>query len=69
MDAKWEVDKKIDYGESQNKSTSWPDQPSWFKKGSDLKNLYEGMIQNGFSEKDTFKILGKNWLEFMKIHF
>ena len=61
--------KKIDYGESQNKSTSWPDQPSWFKKGSDLKNLYEGMIQNGFSEKDTFKILGKNWLEFMKIHF
>ena len=61
--------KKIDYGESQNKSTAWPVQPSWFKKGSDLINLYEGMNKNGFSEKDTFKILGQNWLEFMKIHF
>ena len=61
--------KKIDYGESQTKSTTWPDQPLWFKKGSDLKNLYEGMLKNGFSEKDTFKILGQNWFEFMKIHF
>ena len=61
--------KKIDYGESQNKSTAWPVQPSWFKKGSDLINLYEGMNKNGFSEKDIFKILGQNWLEFMKIHF
>ena len=61
--------KKIDYGESQTKSAAWPDQPSWFKKGSDLKNLYEGMLKNGFSEKDTFKILGQNWFEFMKIHF
>ena len=61
--------KKIDYGESQNKSTVWPEQPAWFKKGSDLKNLYEGMLKNGFSENDTFKILGQNWLEFMKIHF
>ena len=61
--------KKIDYGESQTKSTTWPDQPLWFKKGSDLINLYEAMLKNGFSENDTFKILGKNWLEFMKIHF
>ena len=61
--------KKIDYGESLNKSTVWPAQPSWFKKGSDLKNLYEEMIKNNFSENDALKILGKNWLNFMKIHF
>jgi len=61
--------KKIDYGESQNKSAAWPTQPSWFKKGSDLKNIYLAMIKSGFSEEHAFKILGKNWLEFMKIHF
>ena len=61
--------KKLDYGESLNKNTSWPEQPKWFKTGSDLKNLYEAMQLNGFSEKDTLKVLGINWLEFMKIHF
>ena len=61
--------KKLDYGESQNKSVVWPTQPSWFKKGSDLKNIYLGMKKSNFSEEDIFKILGKNWLEFMKIHF
>jgi membrane dipeptidase len=61
--------KKIDYGESLNKSNAWPEQPSWFKKGSDLKNLYESMVVNGIKEKEAFKILGENWLEFMKMHF
>ena len=61
--------KKLDYGESLNKNTSWPAQPPWFKKGSDLKNIFEAMILNGFSEKDALKVLGKNWFEFMKIHF
>jgi len=61
--------KKIDYGESKTQSVVWPKQPSWFKKGSDLKNLYEGMIKNNFSEDDTLKILGQNWLQFIKIHF
>ena len=61
--------KKKDYGESNNKSAVWPTQPSWFKKGSDLKNIYEAMIKYNFSEEDAFKILGQNWLEFMKIHF
>ena len=61
--------KKLDYGESLNKSSSWPEQPSWFKKGSDMKNIFEAMLLNGFSEDEAFKILGKNWLEFMQIHF
>ena len=33
--------KKIDYGESKNKSSSWPKQPVWFTKGSDLRNIYD----------------------------
>ncbi|MDC0226637.1 dipeptidase, partial [Alphaproteobacteria bacterium] len=61
--------KKLDYGESVNKSIVWPEQPPWFKKGSDMKNIFEAMILNDFSEDQAFKILGANWLEFMKIHF
>jgi len=61
--------KKTDYGESNNKSTSWPTQPSWFKNASDIKNIYKGLAQNGMSETKIFKILGFNWLEFMKTHF
>ena len=61
--------KKLDYGESLNKSILWPDQPSWFKKGSDINNIFEAMILNGFSEEEVFKVLGKNWLKFMQIHF
>ena len=61
--------KKLDYGESLNKSISWPEQPSWFRKGSDMKNIFEAMLVNGFSEEETLKVLGKNWLEFMKNHF
>ena len=61
--------KKLDYGESLNKSTAWPEQPNWFKKGSDLKNLYEAMVVNGIKEKEALKIIGENWLEFMKLHF
>ena len=56
-------------GESNNKSTSWPTQPSWFKNASDIKNIYKGLAQNGMSETKIFKILGLNWLEFMKTHF
>ena len=58
--------KKTDYGESSSKSTAWPKQPTWFTKGSDMQNIYEGLTQNGVKEEDAFKILGTNWLEFMK---
>jgi len=61
--------KKIDYGESKSQNNKWPDQPSWFKKGSDLKNIFESLVLNGLSEDDSFAILGKNWFNFMKMHF
>ena len=35
--------KKIDYGESKNKNSEWPKQPSWFEKGSDIVNIYNGL--------------------------
>tara|TARA_B100000686_G_C16794414_1_gene981243 strand:- start:1502 stop:2488 length:987 start_codon:yes stop_codon:yes gene_type:complete len=61
--------KKIDYGESSTKSDTWPKQPDWFRKGSDLKKLFESMILNGISEEQTLKIMGRNWLLFMQNHF
>jgi len=61
--------KKIDYGESKTKNIKWPEQTSWFKKGSDLKKLLESLILNGINEKDALNIIGKNWFNFMKNHF
>ena len=61
--------KKKDYGESTNKDTSWPKQPAWFEKGSDIINILNGLVKSGMNENDALKILGSNWLEFMKEHF
>ena len=61
--------KKLDYGESKTKSITWPKQPSWFEKGSDIINIYKGLIRSGMHEKNIFKILGSNWLDFMKNNF
>ena len=61
--------KKIDYGESTSKSTVWPEQPSWFTKASDLKNIFESLVVNGLTDDQAFKIIGTNWFEFMKNHF
>ena len=61
--------KKTDYGESKDNSSRWPEQPSWFTKGSDIKNIYQSLLKNGISEEDTFKIIGKNWFKFMKEFF
>jgi len=61
--------KKKDYGESTNQDTSWPKQPAWFEKGSDIVNIFNGLVKSGMNENDALKILGSNWLEFMKEHF
>ena len=61
--------KKIDYGESKNHDSKWPKQPTWFKKGSDVMNIYYGLRKAGMRENNIFKILGLNWLEFMKRNF
>jgi len=61
--------RKIDYGESLNNETSWPKQPVWFQKGSDLINIYHGLLKIGMKEENVFKILGSNWFDFMKESF
>ncbi len=61
--------KKIDYGESVTKDSSWPKQPMWFQKGSDIINIYQGLIESGMKEEEANKIIGLNWLNFMKNSF
>ena len=61
--------KKTDYGESKDKNIKWPKQPGWYAKPSDINNLFEAMCKNGINEKISTKIIGLNWLNFMKNHF
>tara|TARA_Y100001970_G_scaffold27629_1_gene33752 strand:- start:2113 stop:3099 length:987 start_codon:yes stop_codon:yes gene_type:complete len=61
--------KKTDYGESKDKNVSWPKQPYWYSKPSDLKNLFHSMIENGIKENQAIKIVGLNWFNFMQNHF
>ena len=61
--------KKIDFGESKNKNIKWPKQPDWYQKPSDINNIYEAMCKNGIDEQIAIKIIGMNWLNFMKNHF
>tara|TARA_Y100000590_G_scaffold199501_1_gene226576 strand:- start:3059 stop:4045 length:987 start_codon:yes stop_codon:yes gene_type:complete len=61
--------KKTDYGESKNKNIKWPKQPDWYEKPSDINNIFEAMCKFGINEKIAIKIMGKNWLNFMKNHF
>ena len=61
--------KKIDYGESKDKNPKWPDLPKWYSQPSDLKNLFISMCENNISEKVATKIVGENWLSFMKNQF
>ena len=61
--------KKIDYGESKDNNPKWPELPNWYSKPSDLKNLFISMCENNISEKVATKIVGENWLSFMKNQF
>ena len=61
--------KKIDYGESKDNNPKWPELPNWYSKPSDLKNLFISMCENYISEKVATKIVGENWLSFMKNQF
>ena len=61
--------KKIDYGESKDNNPKWPELPNWYSQPSDLKNLFISMCENNISEKVATKIVGENWLSFMKNQF
>jgi microsomal dipeptidase-like Zn-dependent dipeptidase len=59
----------VDHGEGSAASPSWPEQPSWFKSSKDIGNIADGLLAMGFSEQDTAKVMGENWLRFFRDSF
>ena len=61
--------KEIDSGEAKTSGGGWPDWPQWFQSSADFPNITRGLLDKGFSEADTAKIMGGNWLEFFRAGF
>ncbi|MEC7488944.1 MAG: membrane dipeptidase [Pseudomonadota bacterium] len=61
--------KDVDYGEGSANDAGFPPQPPWFCGNLDFKNITEGLLARGFSETDTAKIMGENWLAFFETSF
>jgi membrane dipeptidase len=61
--------KKIDYGEGSKSNAGFPPMPEWFNDNRDFGNIEKGLRNVGFSEEDTAKVMGNNWLRFFDENF
>jgi microsomal dipeptidase-like Zn-dependent dipeptidase len=61
--------KVTDYGEGTASNSGFPAQPAWFANSTQYSNIAEGLRVRGFSETDTEKVMGGNWLRFFKSGF
>ncbi len=61
---KWS--KAMDYGEGSASNSGWPDNLPWFDGAKGMENIYNGLINYGFKEKEANQILGGNWLSFLE---
>lgn len=61
--------KKIDYGEGSASNAGFPPMPDWFNDNRDFGNIEQGLRDVGFSDADTGKIMGDNWLRFFDENF
>jgi len=61
--------KEIDYGEGSADNAGFPPQPDWFTDNTCFSGLKSGLLAHGFSEADTDKLMGLNWLNFFKDNF
>ncbi|MBT6508826.1 MAG: membrane dipeptidase [Rhodospirillaceae bacterium] len=61
--------KEIDSGEAKSAGGGWPDWPDWFQTTADFPNITQGLLDKGFSQADTARIMGGNWLEFFRDGF
>lgn len=58
--------KTKDYGEGSPDNSGWPKLLSWYSRISDFALLEDAMNDNGFSEEEVTKIMGKTWHDFFK---
>lgn len=61
--------KEIDYGEGSENNAGFPPQPDWFKDNRDFGNIELGLREMGFSQDETAKVMGANWLRFFDENF
>jgi len=61
--------KKIDYGEGSAGNAGFPPMPDWFTDNRDFGNIEQGLREVGFSDEDTGKIMGDNWIRFFDQNF
>ncbi len=61
--------KEIDYGEGTADNAGFPPQPDWFTDNRSFPGLRAGLLKSGFSEADTDRLLGGNWLDFFRENF
>ncbi len=61
--------KEIDYGEGSKDNAGFPPQPPWFQDNRDFSNIAMGLADMGFSEEETAKVMGGNWLRFFDENF
>ncbi|MCZ6488039.1 MAG: membrane dipeptidase [Gammaproteobacteria bacterium] len=61
--------KNIDYGEGSAGRAGFPPMPGWFNDNRDFDNVEQGLRDAGFSDEDTGKIMGGNWLRFFDQNF
>ena len=58
--------KNRNYGEGSKSKPGFTIQPKWFEDARGFSNLENGLKKIGFSEDETYGILGNNWFNFYK---
>ena len=58
--------KSKNFGEGSKKKPGFPKQPDWFLDARGFSNIEKGLKKVGFSDTETYGILGNNWYNFYK---
>ena len=58
--------KSKNYGEGSKNKPGFPKQPDWFIDARGFSNIEKGLKNIGFSDSETYGILGNNWYNFYK---
>ena len=52
-------------GDQADTAIDWPRAPKWFARVDDWRQLHQGLLAAGFSDAETQRLLGLNWLGFL----
>ncbi len=61
--------KEIDYGEGSKANPGFPPMPTWFQDSRQFQTIEDGLQAVGFSEQDSARLMGENWLAFFDRNF